>query len=133
MSTKILVAMVGSTAETGGGKSCGMLVQGFCVPLAATPEACRAIETVGDDGLADLLEGDSVGAPKAGGLWVLECTMHKSSEDGCKGYLVESHGWRPPTEGELRGLLQRQLARAHREDPDPPAGDARWTFIGALV
>ena len=125
MCEKILIAMVGGTT---GNQLSGLL--NSCLPLAATPRALEAIEAVGEDCLVDFL--DAITPPKAGGLWVLECTVG-ADDEGVEGWRIESHGWRPPSEGEFRALLQRQMMRTRKEISDPPGGTGRWVFLGALV
>jgi len=128
---KILFAMVGASDLKG--KPSGFMSQGMCIPLAATVEARDFIEVIGEDAVADWIDGSDIKAPNAGGLWVAEIEMRESA-DGPQGYSIDSCGWRPPSAEELDGLVGRQMARARQDKTAPkPPGAAAWTFIGALV
>ena len=126
---RILMALVGGTA---GDARCGMMTEGFCIPLAATESARGLVESVGEDEIGEWLEGAGVDGPGAGGLWVLSFDLDE--EDETEEPIISDPDWRCALPDEIAGLILRQSHRASgQEMPNPPADDGRWTFLGALV
>ena len=126
---RILMALVGGT---GGSEPCGLLMDGFCVALAATEGARHWIECTGEDEVGQWLEGAGVDPPGAGGLWVL--TFDLDDEDEADFPTLSAPTWRCALPDEIAGLVERQSYRASGRTPgNPPSHDGRWTFLGALV
>jgi hypothetical protein len=130
MSTEqILMALVGGT---GGAEPCGLLMDGYCVALAATEGARHWIEAIGEDQIGQWLEGAGVDPPGAGGLWVLQFDLQDDDEADFPQLIDPS--WRCALPDEIAGLIERQSYRASRQTAgNPPVHDGRWTFLGALV
>lgn len=126
---RILMALVGGT---GGVEPCGLLMDGYCIALAATEGARHWIEATGDDQVGQWLEGAGVDPPSAGGLWVLSFDLDDDDEADFPELLDPT--WRCAYPDEIAGLIVRQSCRASGQTPPhPPADDGRWTFLGAMV
>jgi hypothetical protein len=126
---KVLIAATGGIS---GDEPSAMLVDGYCVPLAATDTMREGvIEAEGEDRFADWL-AERVGKhPGAGGLWVLECNL----SDTTGSFKISGARWRAPTGDEIAALLAAQRSRAAgRTRRIPPEGTpSRWVSVGALV
>lgn len=132
MSEKMMIALTGGFR--GSREPCGMMEEGFCIPLAATDAVATLIESVGEDCVAELLREADVDEPPAGGIWVAEIDLVASPVDDEDLGAITDVRWRHPTADEWTGLMLKQNARAHgRRDEEPPRGEARWVFSGARV
>lgn len=126
---RILMALAGGT---GGSEPCGLLIDGFCVALAATEGARGWIESVGEDEVGQWLEGANIDPPRSGGLWVLSFDLDDDDEADFPDLLNPT--WRCALPDEIAGLIVRQSCRASGQaPPSPPSDDGRWTFLGAMV
>ncbi len=147
MTEKILIALTGGTR---GDQRCGCIMDGACLPLAATPRISRELEERGLDRFEEfwfeVAEPDD--SPPAGGLWVVEGDLvedgaieDETSDDES---LVAQMGfrgtrWRLATSDELAALHGRADIRAHDARPaegydaDAEYPDAAWVFMGAFV
>lgn len=143
MAEMMLIALEGgSTVRNGKDVPCGHMQEGFCVALAATMGLNEALDAIGADGVARMLEENDVKPPPTGGLWVLETQPDpqiQEDEDQECGIRFRWLGWRKPTWEELRGLLGRQAlrqARAKDRSVDVASvcdavAEQQWTFRGA--
>ena len=126
---KVLIAATGGLC---GDEPSAMLVDGYCVALAATDTMREGvIEAEGEDRFADWL-AERVGKhPGAGGLWVLECNLSDTTGE----FKLTGARWRPPTSDELAALLAAQKSRAagRKRRIPPEDAPARWVSVGALV
>lgn len=134
---QMLMAMVG--ASTPEREPSGFMAQGMCIPLAATPKLLEIVEALGEDAIADWLTDNEVPAPKAGGLWVIECILENEEADA---YDIEipSWEWRQPMPEEIGALMLRADERSYSIKPRSSNTIlehlplyARWVYVGALV
>jgi hypothetical protein len=126
---RILFAMIGGSVGASA-MSTGLLCEGACVPLAATPLALEVIEELGEELIPEWMLENDVQGPRAGGLWVAEMIIVQDI-GAPHGWNIEGHGWRIPRPQELEDLVARQVARV--EGKRASTKDMGWTFIGALV
>lgn len=139
MTDKILMAMSGGTK--GLSRPCGMLEEGYCIVLAATPKGKDLVQMYGEDRFASEALADAVLWPPAGGLWVLECHIEEDTDGDVSdedeeqhesGLRVESGDWREPTLEEIMALRAAQTKRATRSEITW-SGASAWAFEGAFV
>lgn len=131
MSDKMLMALVGGTHND---KPAGLMMGGYCIPLAASGKFTEILEAEGDgDTAAEWLNEINVPPPRAGGLWVIEGELQEDIESPLGMTILKPH-WRPASKAEVGSLMARQKVRATRDNEhDTPVGEGRWVFIGARV
>jgi len=129
---QMMMAMVGATNTAGEPR--GFMAQGMCIPLAATPKLLEIVEALGEDAIADWLDSNEVPAPKAGGLWVIECVLENEEADAYNTD-ISSWKWRQPSEWEIESLKMRTKERSEGIKANPERVDefSRWVYVGALV
>jgi hypothetical protein len=138
---KLLIACVGGTAGLAkhGDRPCGLLEQGFCVPLAATEKMMGLVEASGEDTFGEWLQEQGIVSPPAGGLWVLEVEeiIDEDEADDCDECETQLNGWRwrLPTPREIDGVQCRGLWRVARHQKDVENMELAecsdlWTFVG---
>jgi hypothetical protein len=132
MADKMLMAMVGGTYND---QPAGLMMGGYCIPLAASEKFMEMLEAEGNgDEAAEWLSELEVRPPKAGGLWVVEGELEDADDDTHFGKSLDKPRWRPASKAEVEALLARQKVRATRDNEFvTPTGEGRWVFIGALV
>jgi len=129
---QMMMAMVGAMGTAG--EHAGFMTQGMCIPLAATPKLLEIVEALGEDAVADWLNDNEVPAPKAGGLWVIECVLENEEADAYD-IDIPSWKWRQPSSWEIESLKMRTKERSEGIKSNPERVDdfSRWVYIGALV
>jgi len=75
-----------------------------------------------------------VPAPKAGGLWVIECVLENEEADAYD-IDIPSWKWRQPSSWEIESLKMRTKERSEGIESNPERVDefSRWVYVGALV
>lgn len=127
----ILFAMVGgSNTEF---RPQGLLVEGMCVPIAATEKAKEVIFSIGEESTAQWIADNDIRGPKAGGLWVLELSEIKEDDEAPEGWSARLLRWRHPVENEIGNLLLAQRKKAGEKPELPSGGQSNWAYVGAFV
>jgi hypothetical protein len=132
MADKMLMAMVGGTFND---EPAGLMMGGYCIPLAASGRFTELLEAEGDgDEAAEWLSELEVKPPRAGGLWVIEGELEDATDETRFNLAISKPRWRTASKAEIEALVARQKVRATRDDEfTVPSGEGRWVFLGARV